>query len=280
MKSTVLFILFAFLFSCSQLPKKDVDDPVLARVADDYLHASEVIPNIPKNISSRDSILVVRNYVNNWLQQKVLLNKAEENLSADELNFDKQLREYKNSLTLYAFESKLIKMYLDTIVSDDEIRKYYDENKDRFELQDNIVKFDYVKLPVKSRKLKDFKRLMQSNDPEDLSQLEQYCEKYSTDYWLPKDWVFFEDLAKEVPIHAENEENFLRRTTFTQIKDSLYWHLLRITDYKTTDSIPPLTFEQDNIRDIIINARKLNLIQEKRQEYIDAAVKDNIAETY
>jgi hypothetical protein len=280
LKSTVLFIFIAFLFSCSQIPKKDVDDPVLARVADDYLYASEVIPNIPKNISSRDSLVMVRNYVNNWLQQQVLLNKAEESLTADELNFNKQLREYKNSLTLYAFESKLIKLYLDTNVTDHEIRKYYEENKERFELQANIVKFDYVKLPLKSHKLKDFKKLMQSDDPADFPVLEDYCEKYSTDYWLPRDWVFFEDLAKEVPIKVDNEENFLRRTSYTQIKDSLYWHLLKITDYKTTDSIPPLTFEEDNIRDIIINARKLQLIQEKRQEYINSAVKEKIAETY
>ena len=78
----------------------------------------------------------------------------------------------------------------------------------------------------------------------------------------------------------DNEENFLRRTTYTQMKDSLYWHLLRITDYKTTDSIPPLTFERDNIRNIIINARKLKLVQDKRQEYIDAALKANVAEVY
>ena len=57
-------------------------------------------------------------------------------------------------------------------------------------------------------------------------------------------------------------------------------YLLRINDYRTTDSISPLEFEKDKIRNIILNGRKINLLEQKRQEIIDEAFKKDQAEIY
>ena len=275
-----LIIILFFLSACTFLQRDDVDDPVLARVYDKYLLSSQVIPVLPKNITGSDSIAFIRNYVEKWIQQQVLLHEAQSILTAGEQDFARQLEEYRNSLMLFTLERKLVQQYLDTVVDDNAIKAYYEENKEQFELRGNIVKFDYIKIPVKSKQLKDFRRLMQSERPSDSALLEDYSRKYSTDYWFARDWVFLNDMLGEVPIELENQENFLRRTKYTEKKDSLFWYLLRINDFKTTDSVPPLAFEADNIRNIIINSRKLKILDDKKKEITSNAYAIKEAETF
>jgi hypothetical protein len=83
-----------------------------------------------------------------------------------------------------------------------------------------------------------------------------------------------------MPLELDNQALFLRRTSYAEADDELYYYLLRINDYKTTDSISPLEFERGKIRNIILNSRKNVLIERKRQEFIDQAFKDDKAKIY
>jgi hypothetical protein len=270
----------AFLTACGPYGKIDPEDPNLARVDDEYLRLSQVREVVPQGIGPYDSAAFVYNYINNWIQQKVLLREARKNLSAHEQDFSRQLDEYRNSLMLFALDQKLVRLYLDTNVSDLEIERYYHENKTQFELKGNIVKFDLVRVPARSRHLREFRRLLQSDRPADLAGLEEYCKRNATDYWLAKEWVFFEDLLNELPEEPQNEESFLRRTRFTELEDSLYKYMLRINDFKTIDSLAPLAVEKQNIKNLILNARKIRIVQEKRQEITNVAIQSKQAEIY
>ena len=272
-KTIILFLVF-LLPSCSYF-RKEANDPLLAKVYDQYLYTSEVQAVLPNNIEGRDSINFVNNYINAWIRQKLLVYEAKSNLTAGEADFTKQLDEYRNSLIIYAYETKLIRQRLDTVVTEQEIENYYNENKSRFELKGNIIKFNYVKLPLRSFRVRQFRALLQSQYPGDLNRLEELCIKYATDYWFRNDWILFDDVLSEIPLHPENQEAFLKMTSYSEISDSIYWHLFKINDFKTIDSIPPLTFERENIRNIILNGRKLKLIEDTRQTIMDAAMKNN-----
>jgi hypothetical protein len=142
------------------------------------------------------------------------------------------------------------------------------------------VKFDFVKITKRSRHLREFRNLLKSSDPENIIRLAQYAEKNATDYWFATEWVSFNDLLDEMPLEVDNQALFLRRTQYAEVEDSLYIYLVRINDYKTSDSISPIEFEKDKIRNIILNARKIELIEKKRQEFIDQAFKDDKAKIY
>jgi hypothetical protein len=277
----ILILLLAVLSACSGFRHDNKPgDPVVARAFDQELHLSEAAAIVPKNISGKDSASMVQNFISKWVQQQILLEKAKENLGVEEQDFTRQLEEYRNSLLLYSYEKKLISMNLDTTVTEEEIEEYYRSNRTQFELRGNIVKFDFVKIPDRSRQAKEFRRLLKSSSPSDSVRLVEYCEKYSTDYWLTREWVFLDELLAEVPIKPDNEENFLRRTTYTEAGDDDYLYLLRIIDYMTTDSLSPLAFERDNIRNVIINSRKLDLLETSRQQDIDEAFRKKDAEIF
>jgi hypothetical protein len=279
LKKALIFILLA-LVSCTRIFQGSGDDPVVARAGDKYLMKSDITSFIPDGLSERDSLTLAQNYINKWVQNEILTKKAGENLNSEEQDFTQQMEEYRNSLLLFAFEQKLVRMYLDTTVTDVEIENYYRENRSQFELKGNIFKFDFIKLNKRSRHLREFRRLMKSADFNSQEALRAYAEKNATDYWFPTEWIALNQLLSEMPLEVENQALFLRRTSYTEAEDSIFIYLLRINDFRTADSISPLEFEKGKIRNIILNARKLHLLDEKRQEIINEAFKDDDAEIY
>jgi len=279
LKKPILSFLIV-LSSCTHLFQSEPEDRIVARANDKYLRISELEERIPDGLSERDSITLAENYISKWIQQEILTQKAKESLKSDEQDFSKQLDEYRNSLLLFTLEQKLVSQYLDTVVTPGEIEAYYSENRGQFELKGNIVKFDFVKINKRSRHLREFRRLLKATGPENVSELAGYAEKNATDYWFAREWVSMNDLLDVIPLEVDNQALFLRRTNYAEAEDSIYIYLVRINDYKTADSISPLEFEREKIRNIILNGRKLNLIEMKRQEFIDQAFKDDKAKIY
>ena len=279
MRYTFIFIVL-LLVSCTRIFQSSEDDPVVARAEDRYLNKSEITSRIPDGLIERDSLTLAQNYINKWVQNEILITKARESLSNDEQDFTQQMEDYRNSLLLFALEQKLVRLYLDTNVTDLEIENYYRDNRSQFELKGNILKFDFIKLKKRSRYIGEFRRLLKDSDVEAREKLRTYAEKNALDYWFATEWVSLNQLLDEMPLEVENQALFLRRTTYAETDDSLFVYLMRVNDYRTTDSISPLEFERDKIRNIILNARKINLLETKRQEIIDAAFKKGDAEIY
>jgi hypothetical protein len=279
LKKPVLFVVL-LLSACAHLFQSEQEDRIVARANDKYLHISELRERIPHGLPERDSITLAENYITKWIQQEILTQKAKESLNSDEQDFSKQLDEYRNSLLLFTLEQKLVNQYLDTEVTPEQIREYFSKNRSQFELKGNIVKFDFIKITKRSRYLREFRRLLKSSAPTDALMLDGYAEKNATDYWFAREWVSMNDLLDVMPLEIDNQALFLRRTEYAETADSLYTYLVRITDYKTADSISPLEFEQEKIRNIILNGRKIDLIEKKRQEFIDQAFKDDKAKIY
>jgi hypothetical protein len=279
LKKPILLVVLV-LCACTHLFHSDQEDRIVARANDKYLRLSELEAKIPDGLPDRDSITLAENYITKWIQQEILIQKAKESLKSDEQDFSKQLEEYRNSLLLFTLEQKLVSQYLDTVVTPQEIEAYFAENRSKFELKGNIVKFDFVKINKRSRHLREFRRLLKSSAPGDVLTLASYAEKNATDYWFSREWVSMNDLLDVMPLEVDNQALFLRRTNYAEAEDSINIYLVRINDYKTADSISPLEFERDKIRNIILNGRKIDLIEKKRQDFINQAFKDNNAKIY
>lgn len=276
----IFFLLLVIFSACSEIFHSDNDDRVVARANDKELHISELAARIPDGLSERDSITLAENYIAKWIQNEILTQKAKESLKSEDQDFTRQLDEYRNSLLLYALEQKLVQQYLDTVVSPAQIESYFMQNRGQFELKGNIVKFDFIKITKRSRNVREFRNLLKSENADNKDRLTTFAEKNATDYWFAKEWVAFNDLLDEMPLEVDNQALFLRRNTFAETDDEMYYYMVRINDYKTADSISPLEFEREKIRNIILNSRKNELIEKKRQEFIDQAFKDDNARIY
>ena len=124
-RHSFFFTLLFISISCSYFRKSDKEGKdAIARAFEYYLYNEDLQGVVPKGASKQDSISIVKNFIDNWFRQKVVLHKAESNLDEEKKDVEKKLLEYRNSLVTYAYETELIKQKLDTVVSEDEILSF------------------------------------------------------------------------------------------------------------------------------------------------------------
>ena len=266
--------------SCTSFLRQKSERAV-ARVHDEYLYESDMQGVVAPGTPARDSMVIARNFIDNWIRKQLLIRQAERNLTDMQLDFSRQLEDYKNSLTIYAYENEPVRQKLDTVVTDEDIRTYYDSNQQNFLLKDNIVRYQYVRLPLESRVIRQVKKLLESNDPEDKNRLADLCEKSASDFFLDNEnWLYFNDLLKQVPVKTYNQEEFLKNNRNLEFRDSSFVYLVSFKDFKIKETVSPLEFEKQRIRDIILNKRKVELIGGMQEDLFNQARKNDDFEVF
>lgn len=276
----ILMLVFA---ACKHKDESAVDQnrKVIARANTAYLYEDEVKDIVPFGTSAKDSLELIRKFVDNWVHETLVIQKAESNLSEDKKNVEKQLQDYRNSLITFAYEKELVNQKLDTIVTPKEIEEYYNNNKANFELKDNIIKVIYIKVNKKAPEMKKLQNWYKSDEPKDREQLASYCHQFAANFYLDDgSWLFFDDLLKEVPIQTYNKELFLQNNRCVEVSDSLYNYFVNIKGFKIRNSLSPISFETENIKNIILNKRKLQLISKMKEDVYNDAVNNNKIEIF
>lgn len=277
--SNALAVTCVFLLSaCGGNNATGEDKKVLARVNNNYLYEENIRDFVPYGTSAKDSVELLKKYIDNWVRATLVIQKAEDNLSDEQKNVEKQLQDYRNSLITYAYERELIRQKLDTTVTLQEIEAYYNANKSNFELKDNIIKVIYVKVSKKAPGVAKVQKLYKSDNAKDKQQLADFCRQFAENFYLDDNsWLLFDDLLKEIPIQTYNKELFLQNNRLVEVSDSVYNYYLNIKGFKTRNSASPLSFEMENIKNIILNKRKLQLITSMKEDlYNDALNSKNI----
>ena len=100
-KYTLSIALLGLIVSCNYFKEVEVDDNVVARVKDVFLKQSDIADIIPKDATKEDSLLIVNNFIQNWLKEQLVLEKAQLNLKAEQRNFEKQIQDYKKTLLIF-----------------------------------------------------------------------------------------------------------------------------------------------------------------------------------
>jgi hypothetical protein len=236
---------------------------------------------VPQGTPAKDSTDLIRKYIDNWIRESLVKQKAESNLTDEQKDVEKQLRDYRNSLITYTYEKELVKQKLDTIVADSEIEEYYNNNQSDFELKDNIIKVVYVKVDKKAPGIEKLKKWYKSDNLKDREQLTSYCHQFASNFYLDdSSWLLFDDLLKEIPIQTYNKELFLQNNRFVEVSDSLNDYFVNIKGFKIRNSLSPLGFEKDNIKNIILNKRKLQLISKMKEDVYNDAANNKKIEIY
>lgn len=229
------------------------------------LYESDLVGLVPPNTLPEDSVEVVQRYIDSWVRETIILKQAEENLGEYRKDIDRQLENDRRSLLIFAYEKALIQQKLDTVVTIGEIEEYYIMNRETFQLKDYIVKVLYVKMDTNSPVLDDVARFYKLRKETDLATLTEICEIHAVNfYYDDKAWLYFDDLSKEIPLHIGSKEDFLERNKPIKFEEDGFVYYLNVLEYKLKDNISPLPLQQENIRNIIINKRKVQLIEKMR----------------
>ncbi|MCS6795818.1 MAG: peptidylprolyl isomerase [Raineya sp.] len=261
--------------ACSE--KKDLlsQGKKLAQVGKQELFFAEVKSAMPPQINSQDSAEFVTRYVENWIRKQLLYQKAEKEVKINEKELQKRLDEYRFALLTYEFEKQYVAKKFSDSISEQEIKDFYEKNKQEFELRQNIVKAIFIKVS-KTAEIEKLKKLMLSDMSEDKNELLQFCNEKAISYYLKDSvWIDFDELTQLTPFESiPNKVNFLKNNKISQMQDGDFVYILAIKDYKISEQISPLEFVRERIKSMILNQRKTLLIKQLEDELYKEAQKN------
>ncbi|WP_375241958.1 peptidyl-prolyl cis-trans isomerase [Lacinutrix sp.] len=282
LKQIVLCVVITFTFASCDYFKPVVTDDVIARVNDSYLSKSDILKILPENYTKEDSTTIVNNYITNWATEQLLVQGATLNLedkTQDE--FNALIEQYKNDLFSKAYLEALVYRDLDTVVSKAEAAKYYQENKQAFKLNEDLIKFRYINIDENRLDFKEVKQKFlrfNTKDKQDLNEIAIQFKSYSLNDSI---WIRLGQVITKIPtVTPENKNELLKKSNFIQSKDSLGLYLMQINDVLLRNDEAPLEYVQPTIKQIVVNKRKLELIRQLKTDITKDAIKNKQFEIY
>ena len=276
-------IAFLLLIAGCDYFQKSSKEVVVAECYGKYLYESDLKGIVPEGATIMDSIQRVSTFIDSWIRRQVLIHQAENNLDKEQLDLKKQLEEYRNSLIIYEYESQLINQKLDTVVSDDAIAEYYEQNKEDFQLRNTMVRVAYVILneDEDDKQKATFQKLLSDPDTLLLQNIDIQATYYAVKSHVDVDqWMRLDDLTNIIPIEIFNAESFLKKNKFVRFDMNEYTYMVRFVDYLLEESTSPLEMVSDNIKSVILAQRKQALIDKMQTALYEKAKREKAFEVY
>ena len=257
------------------------EEHILARVDDEYLYESDLKGIVPIGSSARDSLIIVKSYINTWVKSKLMVRQAEKNLTREQMDFSKQLEEYENSLIIYEYERKFIQQELDTVVPIAEIEEYYGQYSHNFIAKDDIYQIQYITLDQSSEMIDLFRQFLRSDRPEEIDTLEYLSPLHAINYDLDdNNWLTLSDIRRKFPFHAFSQKDFMEPNSIYEISTGQEVYLLVLRQFIQKGEPAPIGYISANIEEIIINKRKAELIKSMHEGVMNQAIQNKEFEIY
>ena len=273
MRNFIPLLLLSLLCSCTAISSIVHDDEVVAKVGKDKLYRSELLRFIPPSTSPEDSAKLASRYINSWATDRLYLKVAEGQLSKSEIDVSAELEAYRLSLVKYRYEQRYISDRLDTLVTDGQISEYYLAHKDDFVLQRPVLKVRFVDLMKDSPNKAAILRYLSSEDHDEFSRADSITVSTALRYFDNSDvWMDARDLAVEFgvdyPVMLAAMKDKMIKIEPEGRGDLLVAYVCDIR----RDGVAPLEFCADEIRDIILSARKHALVKGLERDLLETAL--------
>jgi len=277
MREKFLILIPILLSSCNELTSIK-NDKLVSRVGENYLYESE----IPDFSLYEDSLIRKKVFIDSWARENILFDLSLVNLDQKSIiNLDELIERYKRDLYINSYKDILINSMVDSIISDSEIDEYYDKNLNKFKLNEDLIKFRFVKIPLDNINLNKIRNGLirySSFDMELIDSLSFQLASYNLNDSL---WITKRDFFNQVDfVNYENQKKYVKKGQLISKRDSMYVNLLFIDDILQANSVAPRSYLTDRIKSTIYNNRKILLIKELNKEIINDAIKSKKYELY
>lgn len=251
----VLILWIVFLISC----EKPIDERyVVAKVEDESITIQELMAEIPVQIRSNLSAVEIREYVLRWINSQALYHEALEQKLDERLGFQREFEKLKRELLI----SKLVEQVLneDVTVTDEEIKAYFEANKEAFRLTKDLVHAYHVLLGTRKEANAVSRRLKAGESFAAVSRDVSLDSLNHTDDW---DLGYFskDEIAPEI----SNAVFKLRiGATSLPIKSAFGYHVVQLVNKQKKGEVKNLELVKEEIR-LKIQANKK---QDKYQRFL------------
>ena len=273
-------LIFISCFACqSNVDEQNKNDKLLAQVFNKSLFESELEGMILPETSPQDSALIVNSFVERWVRDNVLMHQAERSIPQG-LKIDELVRDYRASLILHNYEKTLVELELDSTISSQALLKYYEENKEEYQLKSPILRCYFIKLARNTPDLNHMKNLWESDTEENYKKLIEYCSSNAAVYMLNDSiWYDKEGIFGQLPEAMVKKSKFRSGEKLTTQNEE-YIYFLHILATKNKQDTAPLPYVSSRISRVILHHRKIKLLKDKREEMYERALRKNNIKMY
>jgi len=271
----IILIVLPAIVSCRAISSFLTGDEIVAQVGQDKLYRSDIDKLMPRGIAQEDSAHLARKYIRTWASDHVFMNIAQKQLSKEEKDVTRELEDYRKSLLKYRYEQLYVNERLDTSVAQDLVEAYYLAHKDKFILERPVVKARFVNIAKDSPSLKQIRKRMSSSSAEELMEADSIAFSSAIRFttWSDK-WIDVSTLARE---YVMDYNELLARLDkgWIEVADTVgQVRITYVSEMIPRGKVAPLEFCEAKIKDMIISARKQNLIGNLEQDLLDDARKN------
>ena len=281
MRSIYFIILILTVFSCDWTIKSTHKDAI-ARVNSTFLTKEEIDVGLFDGLSIQDSLIQIQNIINDWATQQLLQDGALVNLEAQkQKEFETLVKDYKRDLLTSAYLEAMTKQNLDTIISNHELELAYEQNKELFYLKEDLIKLRYINHNLSMSNSNEIKRRFKRYNAEDRAILDTISLQFNSFFLNDSVWINSNQVISKIgPLQKGFNKFLLKKQNFIQLKDSLGLYLMQVKDVLEIGQQAPLAYVTPTLKQIIINKRKLKLVNQLKSEIVNDALRNKKFEIY
>lgn len=278
----VTAVVVSLVFTACTFFDSNKNTEAIARVNSDYLYAADIANLVPPGISKEDSIVIVRSFIDRWASKKLLIKVAEVNLNKNKkAEFDTLIQQYKIDLYTKAYLEEIVKRTADTVISETELRNYYNENKENFKSNGTLVRLRYISLQKDNPKVDLIKSKFFDFRKSDKKFWDTYTLQLNSFALNDSIWTELSQVYDKLRfITPDNRDSYISPGKTIQKIEDKNIYFVKISNVIDKNQVAPFQYLKPTLREVILNKRKLELIKKFEKEITDDAIKDKKYEVY
>jgi len=277
-----MIVLLTMPTSCKKtsILADDTPKPVLlAQVFDYKLYFYDIKDLIQGYANAEDSIHQVRSLTEHWVRDRLILVEAEKKFPK-EVNMNKLLEDYRQSLLRHFFEQRTLEERLDTVITENDLLNYYEANKEQHRLESGILRGYYFKIKrpqIRGDKiLQWWKTFPQQNRENVLT----YADKHATTNW--PDSTQWHEMQMVIQLFPEGtlSPSAIRSNRGIVREDRDYIYLLYPVEVYYEHDVAPLARIREQAARFILHQRELELLERIKKEIYDRDIQNERVKIY
>ena len=271
------------LFALATLPVmlltacQEQDKGLLAQVGEDKLYLREVLLQMPLKYSADDSVLFVRNKVDEWITEQLLYQQGLRNVQNLE-ELEAQVQRYRHDLIARTYQAERLAIFADE-VSEDECMAFYEKNKSQMRLKEPLIQAVFIKLPNNSTKIKQIKEWLtqiMNGNMEHVEELNQFCMERASHFdFFMEQWSDFRRITDHLEIKNSDLWKFSSHQVL-QLKDAEFTSLILINEFRQKGEEIPFEVCSNVIQEQLIEEKQSNFRKKLQLELRDEALRTGL----
>ena len=242
------------LIACTQTGKKN---DAIVQVGKYILTRTELDETLSSFLTPEDSILAAEHFIRVWINDHLLYDIAQKNI-IDKKAIDQLVENYRRSLIIYQYQEDLVDEKLGKNIAEQELRKYYEENKELFILDKPLIKGLFLRVPIEAPDIDKARAWCKKPSAASINNLEKYSVQYAGSFDVFENkWLDLNESMNTYP----NPPTLPKKNTFYEQHDSKYYYFLNTSDCLLPGDNAPFQYVETIVKELVINRKRIEFLQ-------------------